>query len=578
MHPYVWIPLLACAASAFTAGMILARDPAARVNRQLALLGVCTAFWALCEVLWNTSRDPEVALRFVKLSALGWIWVGPIVLSGCLAAAEEPAPWAKRLLRVGYATGAALIVLEWTTDWLHPRVVPTSWGWGYEFGPLFPIYYLLSMGGVGLGIRAGVRAYRRYASPAERSQGVLALGAVAVPLVVGSLTDGFLPAVGIQVPRLGTSALALLGATVAWSYFRFGYSLLSSGRFAPEILESLADGVVLVRPNGHVRIANGGMGRLLGCPAEAVQGRHLRQLLPFVPLHPPTEVDDLEGDLCSISGLRIPVSVSTSLVRDRRGLPIGVVLIVHDLREIVALRNRLVTSGRLAAVGQLAAGIAHEINNPIAYVRSNLGMLEGYWEELEKELDSERRGRLKDVVEEGRELIAESLEGIDRAAAIVRDVKGFSHAGEGERIPVDLNPLLDRVLRIAEPQLRNRARVEKHYAQLPPIPCVPQELQQVFLNLVLNAGQAVRPGGRISIRTALEEDAVVVTVEDEGCGIAAEDVERIFDPFFTTKPVGEGTGLGLAISYQIVRSHGGEISVESRSGQGTRFSIRLPVG
>jgi PAS domain S-box-containing protein len=578
MHPYTWIPLLACAGSAVTAGAIWARDPAAASNRALAQLAACTCFWAMCEVAWNVATDPEVALTFIKLSAFGWVWIGPLCAKAFLAMTDEPMPRAERLARHGCAAAAVLLVVSLLTGSMHAHVVRTSWGWGYEFGPLFPAYYALTLGGFGVGFWIAARTWRRQASPAERSQGAVVVAAVGVPLLVGSLTDGVLPALGFQPPRLATLSLTFMGAAIAWSYFRFGYSLLAPGRFAPEILESLADGVMLVRPNGVVRIANAGMARLVGVSEEALPGRPLAELMPFVPLDPPRE-GDVEGELLVAGDRRIPVSVSSSPLRDKRGLTIGIVLIVHDLRELVALRHRLVTSGRLAAVGQLAAGIAHEINNPIAYIRSNLGVLRDHWEAIAKELGEDERGdRLGELLIEGEELIAESLEGVDRAAAIVRDVKGFSHAGEGQRQAVDLVPLLERVLRIAEPQLRGRAQIEKRFAELPPVRCAPQELQQVFLNLVLNAAQAVLAGGIIRLETQLEPDAVVVRVADDGCGIPPELAERIFDPFFTTKPVGEGTGLGLAISYQIVRNHGGEITVDSEPGRGSCFTVRLPRG
>jgi signal transduction histidine kinase len=579
MHPHTWLPLLACAGSALTAGLIWSRDPAAPANRQLALIGLCTCFWAMCEVAWNTTADPAVALRFVKLSAIGWIWLGPLCVKAFLAMTEERSRWAERVAALGCAVSAGLLAASFAGDGLHRGVVRTDWGWGYRVGPLFAVYYGQTLLGFGIGIWLAVRAFRRYASPAERSQGAIVLVAIGTPLLVGSFTDGLLPWLGHQPPRLATTSLTFMGAAIAWSYFRFGYSLLAPGRFAPEILESLAEGVLVVRPGGVVRIANQGMGRLVGLPPAALQGRPLAALMPFVPLEPEEETDEVEGELVTAGDRRIPVSVSISRLRDRRGLPLGLVMIVHDLRELVALRHRLVTSGRLAAVGQLAAGIAHEINNPIAYIRSNLGVLREHWTAVEKELREDERGaRLGELLAEGEELIGESLEGVDRAAAIVRDVKGFSHAGEGPRQAVDLAPLLDRVLRIAEPQLRGRARVETDYAETPPIPCAPQELQQVFLNMLLNAAHAVGPQGTIRVETRLEPGAVVVCVSDDGCGIAPELAERIFDPFFTTKPVGEGTGLGLAISYQIVRNHGGEITVESAPGRGSCFTVRLPRG
>jgi signal transduction histidine kinase len=285
-----------------------------------------------------------------------------------------------------------------------------------------------------------------------------------------------------------------------------------------------------------------------------------------------------ERALLRASDESIPVSIAGSDLRDGQGYLIGRVLVVRDLRDVAQLRSRLVMSARLAAVGELAAGIAHEINNPIAFVRSNLSQLAAHWKTVRSEL--ERAGELEaqaELIAEGEELIEESVEGVDRAAEIVRGVKGFSHAGRQLREPTDLNQLLEDVLHMAAAQLRSRARVERFYVELPAVSCVPQELKQVFLNLIVNAGQAIRDGGTIRIATETRDGYVTVKVEDDGCGIAPEHLERIFDPFFTTKGVGEGTGLGLGIAYHIVRSHRGEIQVDSELGRGSRFRVKLPV-
>jgi len=213
--------------------------------------------------------------------------------------------------------------------------------------------------------------------------------------------------------------------------------------------------------------------------------------------------------------------------------------------------------------------VAHEINNPIAFVRANLGALGTLLEKLGHEPDPE-------ALAEGRELVEESLDGVDRVSAIVRDVRGFAHQGTGLREMVSLPELLDSVLRVAAPQLRERGRVERRYDPVPRVRGAPPELQQVFLNLVVNAAQAIEDGGRITVTTRRDGDDAVVGVEDDGPGIPEDVIERIFDPFFTTKPVGEGCGLGLAISYQIVHKHGGDLSVRSRPGVGTCFEVRLP--
>jgi signal transduction histidine kinase len=272
------------------------------------------------------------------------------------------------------------------------------------------------------------------------------------------------------------------------------------------------------------------------------------------------------------------VEVASRLLCDRQGSPLGLVLVVRDLAEVVALRDRLLLSGRLAAVGELAAGIAHEINNPLAFVRANLSLLRQHWGALEVELEKAGASDTADqILVEGEELVDESLEGVDRVVAIVRDVRGLARGGGARRELADLHALIDGVLRMAAPQLRERIQIERRYGAILPVRGAPHELQQVFLNLVLNAAQAIERSGTIRIATEVVEGNVLVHVEDDGCGIAPEHLERIFDPFFTTKPVGEGSGLGLGIAHGIVRSHGGEIRVASRAEGGSRFSVHLPV-
>jgi signal transduction histidine kinase len=293
-------------------------------------------------------------------------------------------------------------------------------------------------------------------------------------------------------------------------------------------------------------------------------------------MDPRSEIPYTESVLRNAEGREIPVAVTSQMLPDRRGLDFAHLVVIRDLREVAALRSQLVTSGRLAAIGQLAAGIAHEINNPMAFVRTNLSLLREHWESLQKDPmpDPEERSR---VFVEGEELLEESLEGVARACAIVRDINNFSHAGSGRREHVDLHALLQNVLRVAAPHLHGSLDVECDFAPVPTAWGASQELKQVFLNLVLNAAQAMGSEGRLRVTTRREAEHVLVQVSDNGCGIPEGSMEKVFDPFFTTKPVGEGTGLGLFISYQIVRNHGGDLTVESNPGDGTTVTVRLPV-
>lgn len=259
---------------------------------------------------------------------------------------------------------------------------------------------------------------------------------------------------------------------------------------------------------------------------------------------------------------------------------------------------QLLQSEKMASIGQLAAGVAHEINNPIGYVYSNLGSLDKYMQDLfvvleafeaaegEFPSNSESLARIKAhkesldlpfLKEDIPALMAESKEGITRVKKIVQDLKDFSHVDEAEWQWSNLHHGLDSTLNIVWNELKYKVEVVKEYGDLPEVECIPSQLNQVFMNLLVNAGHAIESQGTITIRTGQTDDQVWVEIADTGKGIEAENLKRIFEPFFSTKPVGKGTGLGLSLSYGIVTNHRGRIQVESTPGTGTTFRVWLPV-
>jgi signal transduction histidine kinase len=268
------------------------------------------------------------------------------------------------------------------------------------------------------------------------------------------------------------------------------------------------------------------------------------------------------------------------------------------LEKLTAAQNQLLQAEKMASIGQLAAGVAHEINNPIGFVSSNLTSLGEYFDDLvsivdtyaradsmiarEPSLSAAIRQAREDcdfdfVREDGATLLAESREGLARVTRIVQDLKSYSRVDESVWQETDINACLDSTLNVARHELKDRAQVVREYDNLPLIRCCPGQLNQVFMNLIINAAQAMDKPGRITVRSGQLGDWVWADVEDTGNGIAPENVKRIFEPFFTTKPVGQGTGLGLSLSWNIVKTHGGRIDVDSQLHRGTRFRVWLPM-
>jgi len=265
--------------------------------------------------------------------------------------------------------------------------------------------------------------------------------------------------------------------------------------------------------------------------------------------------------------------------------------------ELKETQAKILHQEKLASIGQLAAGIAHEINNPIGFISSNLSTLNKYVERLtdfihyqsdviekfkEKEIVEklkERRKTLKldYITGDIKDLIKESIEGANRVKRIVQDLKSFSRVDEAEYKHADINECIESTINIVWNELKYKATLRKEYGNISCIKCYHQQLNQVFMNLLVNAVHAIEKQGEIFIKTWQDDNSIFISIKDTGHGIPKKNLNRIFEPFFTTKDVGKGTGLGLSITYDIIKKHNGEISVQSEVGKGTEFIISLPI-
>ncbi|HEX8697462.1 MAG TPA: PAS domain S-box protein, partial [Myxococcaceae bacterium] len=352
------------------------------------------------------------------------------------------------------------------------------------------------------------------------------------------------------------------------------------------LFESFYDGVVVADLSGRILDCNPSAERMFGRPKAEAAGLTLFSLLH------PGETDSLTGVIldaldqtnrwtgevefrrrgdgasCSCECVVVPL-------RDAEGRAIACVMVLRDITERKHLQARLVMADRLASLGTLGAGVAHEINNPLAYMLVNLHLIQSGLDQLKGPVTSS-------AVDSLQQLVQETKEGAERIAGIVQDLKTFARGEQDARLgPVDVRRAVELACKMADNMLRHRARLVLEFDSVPHVEANEARLCQVFLNLLLNAAQAIpegEPAERHEISVRLRTGApgqVAVEVRDTGVGMTPEVLSRVFDPFFTTKAVGEGTGLGLSICHGIIESMGGAISAESKPGKGSTFRVLL---
>jgi len=457
---------------------------------------------------------------------------------------------------------------------------PDQWA-----GPLYWAVQIWSMGLSSAGLLCLFAAVARGRTRAERRRALLVLGAVAAPIVahVAYVSGWF----GLE----HSLAPAALGATaVLFVYGVEQYGVLDAQPIVrSDVLEHMNDALVLANPMGVVLDANAAAEALLRADRKQLRGGPVAQVLGRI-----ASADEAarlaEEIACLAPGeghLHVEIEsgdgrvfeLTSASVRAYGTEPAGVFLCLRDRSEHRRNEQLLRTRQKLESVGILAAGVAHEVNNPLAFVRANLGHLQSLSQQVGKAL-ADVPGDAFPELAEMPEIVAECLDGVERIGRIVESMLRFSRAREEEGRPVDVNDVVREAISLAD--LHRDRRVELESRLDPALPRTrgsSDRLVQVLLNLFLNGKQALAgtASARLLAETSSDGESIWVRVRDNGPGIPEADLQRIFDPFFTTRGPDEGTGLGLSIAFDIVRDHGGLLEVESKVGEGSCFTIRLPV-
>jgi PAS domain S-box-containing protein len=571
--PHLWVALWADAAVAFQAGRLVqldTQDPELAVTavRFYAAMGTLTLAF-VCGLARSLSGRPTPRAHALAFGGFNLVLLSAVLGTGWFLSAEthDMSDWLGRSY-LGVATrpllGVLLLYLAWACVFVIRELAHSS-----ELSPLERRVLLGSLAlyaGTGLSSLAFSKGW--IGLPVLAEYGPVALGGGLSFLLVH------------RQRRLETELQSAVEARTA--------ELAASEARYRGLIDNAPIGIFACDPLGRITMRNPRLFEILGKPGDAA---HESDNVLSHPLGIAAGVADTvsrclgrgevvvaEHRYTSSWGRTADVRLIVAPIRSANGTVTGALGLVEDTSERRALEEGLRRSQKLESVGQLAAGIAHEINNPMAFVRTNLAVLREEWNALGKDLAGVNAPEaLAARFGECESLIDESLEGIERTIAIARDMREFAHTGSDGRSDVHLNQVLEACVRVAAPHRQGATRLEESYGDVPPVWASAGQLSQVFVNLLVNALQSAGQVGTVNVETLLEGDRAVVRVSDDGSGIAPEHRDRLFDPFFTTKPAGEGTGLGLYVSHEIVRGHGGEIVVTSTPGDGATFEVRLPV-
>ena len=624
----------------YLAVFILIKDPKSSLNRVCSAFLVCFCIWSFGPIfIHNPATSKDIARLLLDIDCIGWISFSSFFLWFILIFTEKKKILKSKLFYlIIFILPLFLIYKQWTDFLVIGHVMqPYGWGivWSKSIWPsVFYIYYISFMI-IGLYLIFNFR--RKTEDPIKKKQSKVIFTAAITTLTLASLTDVLLPELNIHtIPELADVIVLIWAGGVVYAIVKYKLFVLTPVTAADNIIETVVDSLLLVDSEGKIRVVNQATLDLLGYKEDEIIGQPTDILFEeegvspfkgakFKKLTEEGTIRDHEMKCRTKKGEIIPISFSGSVMRDKDGNLVGIVGIGRDIREIKRLMQKekelasaaltaaeaekkraeeleksqqaslnimedlerqrkelndalrelrgtqaqLIQSEKMATIGRLAGGVAHEINTPLGTILTNTEMLM---------VKGPATGSQKEYLE----MIKESSL---RCKAIVEQLLKYSRLPGPEFEMVGVGQVIDECYLLLKRQLTDEGiKVNREYGPIPEIKGNANELRQVFTNIILNARDAIKKTfddkkrqGKIRIRAYQEGRSLVVEVQDDGCGIAPEDIGKIFDPFFTTKDIGGGTGLGLSISQRIIERHSGKIEARSKVGQGTTMRIELPI-
>ena len=605
---------------------VLYKNPHAPINRACALLLSCFVAWSFAMIfVHNKYTAKETVFFYEKIASYGWCFFSIHLITLVLIFKKQRNIFASRYYLLLYLPPLVVFLMQITFNTVAADFILKWYGWAGVWKmhsvTLFYVFYTTVYTLTALYML--IRYYKTVENHLVKKQAQMLIIAVCITFFTGFTTDLILPLFFkyYEIPDIADIIFILAFVIFVYIISRYKFLSVTKSFISENILKTMSECFLLLNSEACIVNINEATKKLLGYKEKELLNTHISKIVKPVnrlsTFYANIKVRDILSEevfFITKSHQKIYVSFSHSLIRNHEQKIAGIVCLGRDIstrkaaeeqlkktyEELKSTETQLRKSAKMAEIGQLAAGVAHEINNPTSFIISNLEVLRSYTSDILKairycndkpkeffnddtlksviaEINEIKTQQQIDYINEDFETMLNEIEtGAHRIKDIVLSLKNFSHPDTTDGQLVDINLEVENTIALLKSELKYNCEVITELNPIDPIHGNPRLIEQALLNIIINASQAMQTKGQIIIKTYQSADDIRVLISDTGKGIKPRDIDKIFDPFFTTKNVGDGTGLGLSITYGIIQRHGGSIDVTSEIDKGTTFKITLP--